>query len=484
MVETKKLIVLHGFSEKRVGPLLEVDEAFWRYAGNNTGNLIYRHALHRVAFPGARSMPFDVDILTDSAASEILLSADVVVVPMANILRDVSFKEVPSKAADETRFVRDLGRCLLGAGKAMLLVSLGYDGKQDVSDAKMDVEQIDMVSTAAASAGLVVLRGPRTAKLLSRHGLHPHVMRPLGCPSALLIQAGLSAGDANPKLGLCLPANLMNQPKLVKDYVKRMARHPNVVVFLQDKRDVVTARNLGCHSTMLWHDPELWFRQLPEVCGAVLSFRIHGAFAALAAGVPTAIVALGHRIKELASIHKLPQLEVDTLSSLEPENTLVAIRSIWVQSIEDVVSQRDSLRRAFSEVLADVVAFSSSKRPHPAFETFDAAAYRAAYPRDTYLAGLSDFGTWYNAVASGLPLVSHEDARLAESFPHEGYIEANPDLIGFQAIEAYVHFRDHGLAEGRFAQGLEAQICIAIQERSSQAARQRTSLDNLFPHSP
>ena len=108
------------------------DEAFWRYCGRNSGNLLYRFAC-----PSAAALALGVDLLSSEIAAAALRAADVVVMPMANLLRDAARGPLPPELLEETRFAHDLARSLRAAGKGLLLCSLGYEGLADATEAQL-----------------------------------------------------------------------------------------------------------------------------------------------------------------------------------------------------------------------------------------------------------------------------------------------------------------------------------------------------------
>ena len=472
-----RVVALYGLDEARRGELSAPDEAFWRYCGRNSGNLLYRFAIHRAACPDAAALTFGFDLLSSKAAAAALLAADLVVMPMANLLRDAAEGPLAPELLEETRFAHDLARSLRAAGKGLLLVSLGYEGLADASEAQLHPEQLAMVAAACASAGAVVLRGPRTAALLERHGLCPAVLRPLGCPSALLLAEPRCRQPKPLPWGLCLPVDLEDRAPAVRAFVERAAASPGTLLLLQDEEDEATARALGC-AGRIWQDPELWLQQLPEFCEAVLSFRIHGALAALAAGVPTAIVPLGHRVAELAQLHRLPTLDPASLAALDPADVAGAVREACAAGLPAALAELPSLRSGFRAVLDEALSSVAARRGQGSFERFDAAAYRAAHPHDAFLHGLSDFGAWHHAVTTGAALMDEEDARLAQLFPAQRYAAAHADLAFLSTPQqSYLHFRDHGLREDRASPGLSSELREAVKRRAAQAAADRHDLD-------
>jgi hypothetical protein len=123
-------VALHGLSPDRVGERAPgvPDDGFWAYCGGNSGNLVYRYSIHRELLDGRRatSVAAGVDVFRDPTVSSQILASDAVVVPMANLLRDVTTMKLGQKELEETRFVTSLAWSLRSAGKALMLVSLGY----------------------------------------------------------------------------------------------------------------------------------------------------------------------------------------------------------------------------------------------------------------------------------------------------------------------------------------------------------------------
>jgi hypothetical protein len=370
---------------------------FWAYAGNNSGNLLYRHAIQVALAPLAgrevKVLPSTTRLLHDEAASETLFGAAAVLYPTANLLRARS--QTNAKVLEECRYIVNLCEAL--APVPLLLASLGFEGVAG-PDVELHPQQLRMVRAAIASAGAIVLRGETTKAILAANGVPAHCLLPLGCPSVLLTRYDAAASaSSRARVGLCLPANFAAfsaaHPALA-DALRAFAAAPGVTVLCQDAEDLETAEHLGAASR-LWTSVPAWLRWLAAEADAVLSFRIHGALAALAAGRPTAVVPVGSRIRELTAQLQLPTLapsdaglEAAMLRGAPDARALV--EGAWLAALDAARARRDELTGVYTELLQDLVARDAGPMSRP-----DAAAIRGARAANPYFQDLSDFGLRY-----------------------------------------------------------------------------------------
>ena len=89
----------------------------------------------------------------------------------------------------------------------------------------------------------------------------------------------------------------------------------------------------------------------------MLSFRVHGA---LAAGVPAVIAPLGHRVAELAQLHRLPTLDPKRLTALEPADVPGAVRAAYAADLPAALAERQKLSTGFRSVLQEALAFAAA----------------------------------------------------------------------------------------------------------------------------
>jgi hypothetical protein len=398
----RSVVVLQGTLEDEAA-FAAPSSAFWAYAGSNSGNLLYRHAIQVALAPLAgrevRVLPSTLRLLHDPAASEVLFGAAAVLYPTANLLR--AGWEVNAKVLEECRYIVNL--CAALAPVPLLLASLGFEGTAR-PDVELHPQQLRMVRAAVASAGAIVLRGETTKALLVANGVAPQGLLSMGCPSVLLtrydlVLAAASAGRA-PRVGLALPANFpafcATHPALAAG-LRAFAVAPGVAVLCQDQEDLATAASLGA-TGRLWTSVPSWLRWLEAEVDAVLSFRIHGALAGLAANRPTAVVPVGSRIKELTEQLALPALAavadgelVDVLLSGAAAATALVERT-WHVARGAAAERRAALAADYGELLRSLVARGTAAGP---LTRPDAVAIRTERAGDPYFQDLSDFGLLY-----------------------------------------------------------------------------------------
>lgn len=289
--------------------------------GNNGGNLIFSHAVHRIlALPGT-------EIVTSGFRSEYPHPArvndefDAFVVPLANAFRP-SFRRHLVKL---TRFIERLSI-------PVVVFGVGAQGTLDYDDSRLApiADNVKRFVRAVLERGPSIgVRGDFTYTYLRKLGFND--VDVIGCPSMFLHGGELRLEQPSEKLTADARIAINISP-----YVRSMGavaidhfrRHPNLTYIAQDiesLRLLLYGRYAGAEKMSpeapvrvshplyqknrikLFLDPPTWMDHLATYDFS-FGTRIHGNIAALMAGTPAYVLAHDSRTLELARYFDIPHM--------------------------------------------------------------------------------------------------------------------------------------------------------------------------------
>ena len=287
------------------------------YAGNNTGNLLFRNALqncivdtsqYEVIYIKATQNIFLLNEVDNKTATKILNSS-LVIYPIANILRDSSIFEVNTDIKNETSFLSTLTKCFKCP---ILIMGLGAQTKLDNSSSSFSLhnEQQKLIENLLKSTGFVTVRGKITQQICNfdlHSSLNAQIIA-IGCPSLMTTISPMKPYEISPilnKIAICLPNN-SHYPicKLMVQYAENDSR---VNVIMQDATDIKNCSNIPPSRKHIFSSIESWNSFL-KTCDFCLSARIHGNQMCILAETPSILIATDSRIKELAESMSIPYI--------------------------------------------------------------------------------------------------------------------------------------------------------------------------------
>jgi hypothetical protein len=351
-----------------------------RFAGANTGNLIFQHAVTKLIagnkkYVGTATLPYsDPNAFKDSKY---------LIFPGANHLRP---------GADWTnlaKFIRSrrIPLVMLGLGAQ---APSGYD-EHAINDIVADAQVQDLAGAIREKSVLVSVRGEFSRRVCERLDIDAYVF---GCPSLLLnpdpdlgaqLANKLSLLAQNPDhiqvaLTAAAPYEIMNdeQRRRLEETFFRWTIERNGLYVQQSGGDEIatlstgevtkntlhTAKSVksiiyphGSKSRFLEHvksrhrifwSATKWIEELRSV-DLTFGSRLHGNMAALAAGVPGIFVAHDSRTDELIETMKLPHVAADKV----PENIeqIFSLVEFDAQTFDD---NRQNIRKQFGAALAKI----------------------------------------------------------------------------------------------------------------------------------
>lgn len=293
--------------------------------GNNSGNTIFGHAVHRVLSVQGAEISVDRARANVEQAGQINEQFDQYVIPFANAFRP-SFVQALDRYTDLIEQLK-IPVVIVGVG-----IQLNYDGTNPeyLEPIRPNIDRF--MRAALERSATVGVRGEMTYKYLRSIGFSHSQVSVIGCPS--LFQRGLlqvrtpepitrnslvtlNVSPYQPKMGPITTANVARYPRM--RYVPQDVLTLRTLLFGDDPPNAdthhaevpyrVTDPLLDSGRTDFFVDPTTWVKWL---AGRDVSFgtRIHGNIASLLAGTPAVVLSHDSRTRELADYHEIPHVQL------------------------------------------------------------------------------------------------------------------------------------------------------------------------------
>ena len=438
MTVTTKPIVTMFYSVEHHPGITDRD-AMLRYLGGNTGNLLFRYALQEriVDCSNCQILPLpstlDVFRSLDARTCRQVLSSDLVIYPVANLLRPSKEFEANPAVQAETEFVTHFSQLFEGP---FLVMGLGYQGRlrpEAVGTRDLHPLQVEMLDALLQHTPGITLRGDTTRAVLREKEMFRHArLEALGCPSLMISphvdhgqrMAGQAQQTVITKIGLGLPSNPRGYAPLFERLIQ-LAQDPRVHVVLQDASDIDAcfAAGLPDERVHMFCDLSEWIAFLKS-CDVCITARLHGAQVAVLAMTPVLLIATDSRMEELAqrmALNWIAMDDPDLTEFLDDWPTLMQ-RACGFDGARYDANRRDLALKttrflsklglpahphlkalAGEDGGSTAWAFQKHKQPTGiAFADLDVADYLTRYP-DPFLRSQNLLGLAYHASKTGNP---------------------------------------------------------------------------------
>jgi len=361
--------------------------------------------------------------------------------PDATIIRGSNYLSAELDLAEAVPLIRHLKGPIVPIGLGAQAAKYG-----SIEMPKGSVEFWREVAGKCASLGV---RGTYSAEVLASIGIHN--VRIIGCPSfyrmmepELLIRPPTRK---HPRLGLTLnrhlggpyASNRFKTIRLQRALIAAAARREGSRIFSQgeqeeslmslvpsERKPELLARILAAFDLqgdgaaaalfsqrMSFHlDPDEWARDLGEQVDFMLGFRVHGTMMALQQGIPGVYFTYDTRIREIASLYRVPSIEIEDFAPIDLDQIMATAD---FQPFEKAYRENYAEYRAFLDENGLRHRLPKAHSP-PRTTGPDRQTERLAIDfTDTQLAG------WYRAEWQALP-AGHQmlTARLRPQFIRRG----------------------------------------------------------------
>ena len=295
--------------------------------GNNSGNTIFTHAVHRVITVEGATISVDSSRGTVKRAAFINENYDQYVLPFANAFRH-TFMERLDKYTELFEALT-IPVVIVGVG---VQLNFAEDNPESLDAVRPSIDRF-MRAVLARSAS-VGLRGEATYNYLRGIGYADSELDVIGCPS--LFQNGevkirepkaldsrslvtLNVSPYQPKMGPISTANVDRYPQM--RYVAQDLLTLRTLLYGEDPPNAADYHAQVPYRandalikegrTEFFVDPTTWVEWLAK---RDVSFgtRIHGNIASLLAGTPAVVLAHDSRTRELAEYHEIPYQQLQT----------------------------------------------------------------------------------------------------------------------------------------------------------------------------
>lgn len=299
-----------------------------QYSGRNTGNLLFRQALQEcfiqndqyniLKLPVSKNLFVDLD----NDTCRMILESDLVLYPVANMVRSkLEFEKNPNLIS-ETEFLLNVMKCFTCP---VLCWGLGAQSHNHLQTFDLHESQIAMLKVMDMK-GPICVRGSYTKEICEKYCCNVLAM---GCPSLMInsnyrkgiiyqqhIESFLESKSDIKQILFCLP----NNPKTgIMDLMMSFAmRDSRIHIIMQDESDIIVCRKLPSERKHIFSNINTWvdFCKNFDLC---ISARIHGSLIAMDANIPTILIYTDSRIYELAnSMHFLNNVSADFANKLFP----------------------------------------------------------------------------------------------------------------------------------------------------------------------
>lgn len=295
--------------------------------GDNSGNTIFTHAVHRVLSTADTTIDVDLNRARPDSAARINETYDQYVLPFANAFRPPFIKRLEKYAA----LIEQLTIPVVIVGVGVQLNFAG-DDPESLEVARPTIDRF-MRAVLARSAS-VGLRGETTYDYLRSIGYADDELSVIGCPS--LFQFGefrvrdplpltrksrvtINVSPYQPRMGPITARNTQRYPQM--RYVAQDLNTLRTILYGYDPPNAsdydpqvpyrANDELLKRGRTDFFVDPTTWIDWLSN---REVSFgtRIHGNIASLLAGTPAFVLAHDSRTRELAEYHEIPYRQLQT----------------------------------------------------------------------------------------------------------------------------------------------------------------------------
>jgi len=346
---TRLLVLNGGASVKpdRSGAYLNLTDplALFEQRGVNTGDIVVYDAIIRhLEFTSLQDIGFGV------AAQQKRWPVEP---PDATIIRGSNYLSAQLDLTEAVPLIRHLRGPIVPIGLGAQAANYG-----PIEMPRGSVEFWREVAGKCTSLGV---RGAYSAEILASIGIHN--IRIIGCPSFYrMMQPELRIRAVAPeqaRLGLTLnrhlagpyTSNRFKTIRLQRALIAAAAGREGSRIFSQGEREEslmplvpklrqaeLLAHVLGnfqlqedgaaaalLSQRMSAHlDPDEWARDLGDQVDFMLGFRVHGTVMALQQGIPGVYFTYDSRIREIASLYRVPSIEIEDFAPIDLEQTMAA----------------------------------------------------------------------------------------------------------------------------------------------------------------